>query len=128
MQKRFCSSLRKTTFNTITRKLDLRHRSVSEELERKEKFKKWKTMKIRHLIFLLLPPPSLLNESSESRLKGIENRIYIRGEFKESLGMNIFSPFQPEREFKVYKSCECSQIMCTNTVCSLDYSFQFRIF
>ena len=40
----------------------------------------------------------------------IENRIYIRGEFKESLGMNFFSPFQPEREFKVYKSCKCSQI------------------
>ena len=35
-----------------------------------------------------------------------ENRIYIRGEFKESLGMNFFSPFQPEREFKVYKSCK----------------------
>ena len=26
----------------------------------------------------------------------IENRIYIREEFKESLGMNFFSPFQPE--------------------------------
>ena len=24
----------------------------------------------------------------------IENRIYIRGEFKESLGMNFFSPFR----------------------------------
>ena len=23
-----------------------------------------------------------------------ENRIYIRGEFRESLGMNFFSPFQ----------------------------------
>ena len=43
----------------------------------------------------------------------IENRIYIRGEFKESLGMNFFSPFQPEREFKVYKSCKSSQIMCS---------------
>jgi len=62
----------------------------------------------------------------------IENRIYIRGEFKESLGMNLFSPFQSEREFKEYKSCKCSQIMCAleyiNTVCSLDYLFQFRIF
>ena len=36
----------------------------------------------------------------------IENRIY-REELKESLGMNFFSPFQPEREFKVYKSCKC---------------------
>ena len=43
----------------------------------------------------------------------IENRIYIRGELKESLGMNFFSPFQPEREFKVYKSCKCSQIICS---------------
>ena len=33
----------------------------------------------------------------------IENRKYIRVEFRESLGMNFFSPFQPEREFKVYK-------------------------
>ena len=32
----------------------------------------------------------------------IENRIY-RKELKESLGMNFFSPFQPQREFKVYK-------------------------
>ena len=55
-----------------------------------------------------------------------ENRIYIRGEFRKSLGMNFFSPFQPEREFKVYKSCKCSEYI--NTACSLDYSFQFRIF
>ena len=43
----------------------------------------------------------------------IENRIYIRGEFRESLGMNIFSPFQSARKFKVYKSCKCSQIICS---------------
>ena len=42
----------------------------------------------------------------------IENRIY-REELNESLGMNFFSPFQPEREFKVYKSCKCSQIICS---------------
>ena len=42
----------------------------------------------------------------------IENRLY-RDELKESLGMNLFSPFQPEREFKVYKSCKCSQIICS---------------
>ena len=42
----------------------------------------------------------------------IENRIY-REELKESLGMNFFSPFQPEREFKVYKSCKCSKIICS---------------
>jgi len=45
-------------------------------------------------------------------LLSIENRIY-REELKESLGMNFFSPFQPEREFKVYKSCKCSQIICS---------------
>jgi len=46
------------------------------------------------------------------RVKDIENRIY-REELKESLGMNFFSPFQPEWEFKVYKSCKCSQIICS---------------
>ena len=30
-----------------------------------------------------------------------ENRIYIKVEFRKSLGMNLFSPFQPEREIKV---------------------------
>jgi len=42
-----------------------------------------------------------------------ENRIHIRVEFRKSLGMNFVSPFQPEREFKVYKSCKCSQIICS---------------
>ena len=42
-----------------------------------------------------------------------ENKIYIKGEFRESLGMNFVSPFKPEREFKVYKSCKCSQIICS---------------
>ena len=55
-----------------------------------------------------------------------------RGEFKESLGINFFSPFQPEREFKVYKSCinvyKLNAVEYINTVCSLDYSFQFRNF
>ena len=40
-----------------------------------------------------------------------ENRIYIRIEFRKSLGINFVSPFQPEREFKVNKSCKCSQII-----------------
>ena len=53
--------------------------------------------------------PYLLSATSLrhfSRWPPIENRIY-REELKESLGMNFFSPFQPEREFKVYKSCKC---------------------
>ena len=42
-----------------------------------------------------------------------ENRICIRMEFRQSLGMNFVSPFQPEREFKVYNACKCSQIICS---------------
>ena len=38
---------------------------------------------------------------------------YVRVECRQSLGMNIVSPFQPEREFKVYKSCKCSQSICS---------------
>ena len=30
-----------------------------------------------------------------------DHRIYIKVEFRQSLGMNFVSPFQPEREFKV---------------------------
>ena len=37
-----------------------------------------------------------------------EYRIYIRVEFRQSLGMNLVGPFQPEWKFKVYKSCKCS--------------------
>ena len=40
-----------------------------------------------------------------------ENRIYIRVEFRQSLSMNCVIPFQPEREFKVYKSCKCSEMI-----------------
>ena len=66
--------------------------------------------------FLGLPMVKLLRQRRNIKgwvtwLLTIENRIY-REELKESLGMNFFSPFQPEREFKVYKSCKCSQIMC----------------
>ena len=32
---------------------------------------------------------------------------------EKTLGMNFVSPIQPEREFKVYKSCKCSQIICS---------------
>ena len=56
------------------------------------------------------PPPPL---PYEKNIIIKENRIYTRGEFRESLGMNFFSPFQPQKEFKVYKSCKCSQIVCS---------------
>ena len=46
---------------------------------------------------------NLFEYDNTERSISIENRIY-REELKESLGMNFFSPFQPEREFKVYKS------------------------
>ena len=35
----------------------------------------------------------------------------LEGNLKNLDGMIFFSPFQPEREFKVYKSCKCSQIL-----------------
>jgi len=58
------------------------------------------------LFELLLSPKSisqdLIGEPHTISIK--ENRIYIRVEFRQSLGMNFVSPFQPEREFKVYKS------------------------
>ena len=63
-----------------------------------------------------------------------ENRIYIRGEFRESLGRIYFSPFKPEREFKTSKCTnhvnvhKLYAVEYINTVCSLDYLFQFRIF
>ena len=61
---------------------------------------------------------------------GKENRIFIRVEFRQSLDMNLVSPFQLEREFKVYKANvhKLYAAEYINTVCSLDYSFQFRIF
>ena len=43
-----------------------------------------------------------------------DNRIYIRGEFRESLGMNFFSPFQPH--VNVHKLYAVEYI---NTICSL---------
>ena len=60
----------------------------------------------------------------------IENTIYIREELNESLGM-IFSVPSLKGSSKctnhvsVHKLCAVEYI---NTVCSLDYSFQFRIF
>ena len=76
---------------------------------------------VHHTVFKITKHPfiSFINYILESRYKfckirsvlRMENRIY-REELKESLGMNFFSPFQPERKFKVYKSYECSQIIC----------------
>ena len=60
----------------------------------------------------------------------IENRIY-REELKESHGMIFFSPFKPEREFKVYYHVNVHKLYegeYINTVCYLYYPFQFRFF
>ena len=60
----------------------------------------------------------------------IENRIY-REELKESLGMNFFSPFQPEKCFKCTNYVNVHTLYAVeyiNTVCSLDYPFQLRLF
>ena len=55
-----------------------------------------------------------------------EKRIYIRMEFRQSIGMNFVSPFQPKKEFKVYKSCKLYAVEYINAVCSLDYPFHFN--
>ena len=55
----------------------------------------------------------LKKKHSNDDVLHIENRIY-REKLKESLGMNFFSPLKPEREFKVYKSCKCLQIICSS--------------
>ena len=74
---------------------------------------------------------NLMNTVPGDNIDYKENRIYIRVEFRKSLGMNFVSPFQPEREFKVYKSVNVHKLYAVeyiNTVCSLGYPFQFRIF
>ena len=64
-----------------------------------------------------------------NRVNCKENRLYIRVEFRQSLGMNFFCSFQPEREFKVNVNVhKLYAVEYINTVCSLDYPFQFRIF
>ena len=61
----------------------------------------------------------------------IQNRIYIRGEFKESLGMNFSVPFSLKGSSNCTNHVNVHKLYAVeyiNTVCSLDYSFQFRIF
>ena len=61
----------------------------------------------------------------------IENRIYIRREVRESLSMDLFSPFQPEGSSKCTNHVNVHKLYAVeyiNTVCSLDYSFHFEFF
>ena len=44
-----------------------------------------------------------------------QNRDYYRKEIKLSVGMN-FGTVEPEREFKVFISCKCSQIICSTSI------------
>jgi len=54
---------------------------------------------------------------------------YIRVELKQSLGMNFVSPFQSEREYKVYNSCKFSKIIrYVIQYDPLTYPFQFLCF
>ena len=85
----------------------------------KSKFASERPFKLKNRKIIVLIINSSMNLNNKNCAKytlhrpmGIENRIY-REELKESLGMNFFSPFQTEREFKVYKSCKCSQIICS---------------
>ena len=61
----------------------------------------------------------------------IENRIYIRVEFKESLGMNLSVPFSLKGSSKCTNHVNVHKLYAVeymNTVCSLDFPFQLRIF
>ena len=68
------------------------------------------------------------NVPAWERTNSIENRIY-REELKESLAVWIFSVLKGSSKctnhVNVHKLYAVEYI---NTVCSLDYSFQFRIF
>jgi len=55
--------------------------------------------------------------------KTIENRIYIGKEFKESVGMNLFSPFQPE-----LGSSKCTNHLNVQKLCAVEYSMFLRLF
>ena len=41
------------------------------------------------------------SKNKTTKITQNDKKIDIRGEFRKSLGMNFFSPFNPEREFKV---------------------------
>jgi len=61
-----------------------------------------------------------------------ENRIYIREEFRESLGINFSVPFSQKGFSKCTNHLNVHKLYIAveyiNTVCSLDYPIQFRIF
>ena len=73
----------------------------------------WITLFCTALVFLVfLTTPLFKKVFVLAKGTAKENRLYIRVEFRQSLGMNFVSPFQPKREFKVYKLCKCSQTIC----------------
>ena len=50
-----------------------------------------------------------------------------RNEFKQSLGMNFVSPFQPDKEFEVYNSWKCSQIIHHASHQSITISLFYKV-
>ena len=61
----------------------------------------------------------------------IENRIYIREEFKESLGMNFSVPFSLKGSSKCTNHVNVHKLYAVEYIItprSLEYPFQFRIF
>ena len=61
----------------------------------------------------------------------IENATIKRIEYIYQSGIlkisryEFFSPFQPEREFKVYKSCKCLQILIQYVPQTIHFNFEF---
>ena len=79
---------------------------------------KFLSRRLKPFLDLVLSRALARNKIEDIKLKtknfiAKENRKYIRVEFRQFLGMNFVSLFQPERAFKVYKSCKCSQIICS---------------
>ena len=76
-----------------------------------------------YLRFLVGNSSLVQKQTCTVKPKRIEYKLV---EFRKSLGMNFFSPFQPEREctnhVNVHKLYAVEYI---NTECSLDYPFQF---
>ena len=59
----------------------------------------------------------------------IENRIYIRGEFRQSRSMNFSVPFSLKGSSKCTNHVNVHKLYAVeyiNIVCSLDYNFNFE--
>ena len=80
---------------------------------------------------LLALKKKVLPQTQILKLRLKENRKYIRGEFRESLGMNFSVPFSLKGSSKCTNHVNVNKldgVAYINTVCSLDDPFQFQIF